>query len=408
MSLLPTVALLSSLGALSAGAPADVSAGAPAGEALAEPLALEWSAPAECPRSAAVVEAAMALVQEVRLARAREHRAAVHAPQVRASGRVVGGPASGYVLHLAFAGAGLRELPGETCDAIAEVAALLLAIAVEPAVMGGALGPQPGEAQPKLVPPPPLDWASEDLPDPGRSTPAQGDEEELTGEPGWSSLPSEGESERPSEADTGEGAALSGPSSAAPPPAPPDRRSPILGVKALGGLSLGILPSPAAFAGLSLGIEGEHARFELAGSYSGPSRETSAVNPEVGGRFTLWHASLRGCGVLPLTRAETPRLSAPLCAGLHAGAMSGRGEGALIPQTALSPWLGLSLAAALRAQLHRRIALWIDAEGLLSALRPRFHTDPAGTLWQAGRAGARFGLALEIRFDLQRTVRDGQ
>ncbi len=404
--LLTTLALLSASPALDA----PRAAAAPGATTGAEPLALEWSAPAECPGRDEVVEAAMLLVREGRLTRdPGAPRSADGGPTIRAQGRVDGAPGPGYRLHLAFTGAGVRELPGETCEAIAEAAALLLAIAVEPAVMGGAdpreeaspaptpsppaviplpeIGPAPETSPPEEAPlpgaPPPSSREDEGTEDADRDHPQPGAEADASRPPKG---PSEGDGPRPS----------------------PRRRRPLLGIKGLGGLNLGILPSPAAFAGLGLSLEWQHARVELVGSFAGPSRTTSTLNPEIGGRFNLWHAALRGCGVLPLTRAETPRLSAPLCAGLHLGAMSGRGEGALIPNTAYSPWIGLSLAAALRTQLHRRVALWLEAEGLLSALRPRFHTDPTGALWQADRVGARVGLALEIRLDLQRAALGGQ
>ena len=375
MSILPALLLQASLSAPSA---------APSTE---PPLALEWTAPPLCPQRDAVSEAVAALLAEVDAGRPSTPD---DEPEVRASALVEETPAGGYILHLTFAGAGVRDVPGETCESIAEVAALLLAIAIDPRVMGGE--PEPAA---ELDPPPSA------IPQPDYAVEAPQASEE--------GAPPE-ESVLPEERDPAEGSTRGLPSPAdTSRPAPPSAPTPwTIGLRALAGVGVGVLPSPAAFAGLSLGVEGRYARIELHGSYAGPARETSAVNPEVAGRFALWRAGVRGCGIIPLTAARSLRLSAPLCLGLDAGAMRGRGEGSVVPRTATSPWLGLSLAAALRAQLHPSVALWIDAEGLLSALRPSFHTDPSGPLWRASRFGGRFGLGLELRFDLQNAGRRGQ
>lgn len=378
-----------------------------------EALVLEWSAPAECPTGAKVRGDALELVRGVDRARG------VEAPARRvvvANGRVLR-RRGGYSLTLRFAGgaSGARTLEAASCPALGEAASLLLAIAVEPTLVGGAGAPgYPGGAG----------GAGRE---PGAGEGGGGIEVPRTG---VGSSGAEGDEADDRSTGSAAGAVTGGGSEAlwAPPVEPEaeplgtagevveaeddgardrEREVPFVGVRARGGASLGVLPTATQAAAIGVLVGRAAALGEVYGAFAGPVEVRSGANPEVGGRFTRWTGGVRVCGVLTIGRVRQVRFEAPLCGLAEVGAIRGVGTGALVPRAAASFWAAVGGGAALRVG-GPRWGVWADAEGVLALTRPRFHTEPSGALWEAGWGGGRFTVGVEFRGGLRKGRAGGQ
>jgi hypothetical protein len=126
------------------------------------------------------------------------------------------------------------------------------------------------------------------------------------------------------------------------------RRSyPSLGfsVGVLGGIDAFAMPGVAGQIRVLVGVKGRRWRSDVWGDYRFATDKESSVDPDAGGRFSRWAVGARGCG-LPVDR---PALQLPLCAGIEAGQIVGRGIGPnLNPRfTPRLPWVALTAAAGL-------------------------------------------------------------
>ena len=167
----------------------------------------------------------------------------------------------------------------------------------------------------------------------------------------------------------------------------------VVGVAA--GYGLHLLPAATPILSLAAGLVGPRWRADLRLAYWFPQSETSSENPAVGGRFSLWHAGVRGCAVAQLRRAN---LRFPSCLAFDGGAMHGRGEGALDDRAGMSLWLSTSAGTGVRWALASHVALKLDAEIVVALRRPRFRTDPSGSLFTAGLPAFALVAGLEHTF----------
>jgi hypothetical protein len=156
------------------------------------------------------------------------------------------------------------------------------------------------------------------------------------------------------------------------------------------GAGVGGLLFPAAGVGLSLapfvGTASFHARAVV--QYWAPQRIAFDPRRDVSGELQLVSGGLRACPQL-----EWARVRVPLCAGVDAGAMLGRGTGRdlAIPRSAREPWVGVVLEPGLTMGVTSRVSLWLALEGVVSLYRPRFGIEGTPQAWTAG-AGALRGL----------------
>lgn len=291
----------------------------------AEPV--HWDAPEACPDARQLIEDAEAL----------SGRTVADAVGLEVRGTVRPSAGGSWVLSLTIStpsGAQARELEAGSCEDLTDVAATLLAVALqEPAVV-------PPPAPPQEEPPPPK------LP-------------EATPPP-----VSDGE------------------------PVAPWRA--VLGVTA--SVGLGPLPGPAAALSISAGAERGRGRVEAEAEFWLP-RDARVADGEAGGSIALWTVGARGCGVPGVGRVRVP-----LCAGVQAGQMVGRGERLDAPRRAALPWLAGEVVAGLRVGVHPNLALRADLSALVPVLRPGFTVDGLGTVHRAALVGGTGGLGLEARF----------
>jgi hypothetical protein len=166
------------------------------------------------------------------------------------------------------------------------------------------------------------------------------------------------------------------------------------------GAGVGGLLFPAAGVGLSLapfvGTTRFHARAVV--QYWAPQRIAFDPERDASGELQLVSGGLRACPQL-----EWTRLRVPLCAGVDAGAMIGRGTGRdlAIPRSAREPWVGAVLEPGLTVRVTSRVSLWLALEGVVSLYRPRFAIEGTPRPWTAGAGALRglFGVQVHWRRD---------
>lgn len=295
---------------------------------------LTWSAPDACPPRADVIAEVTRLLGDLK-------------PQeawVSANGRVRATD-EGYALILEIRSGesvGERALQGESCKEVVDAAALIMAIAINPSVLERASGPAP-------VPDPRED------PEPA----SDADAEPVT-------VPS--------------------------PPLPAPRR-PAFVVRAGAGAGAFLLPGPTGTVAVAVGVVGRFWRVEAEGAYWFAREVTRA--DDVGGRFQLGWAGVRGCGA-----PERGDFEFPLCAGIDLGAMRGTGLGDALAsvRSRNAIWLAVRGGPSLVWRGNEWVGFWLAADGIVPVLRPRFDIQPSGReVFRVNPAGLQVQLGVEFR-----------
>lgn len=176
-----------------------------------------------------------------------------------------------------------------------------------------------------------------------------------------------------------------------PEPEPETRPQVLLGAN--GGVTWGAVPGVGGLIGLGVGMQWTRLRLELDGRYAFTRDARYGDRPEVGADLRQAYVVARGCGVL---RPQS-RLQVPLCGGIEAGAIMGRGVGLAQPKSDSIPWLAAQLRVGLIGMVHPRVGLSIAAEPYVTLLRPAFQVRPVGVLWRPRAAGVRALAGFEIR-----------
>lgn len=317
--------------------------------------AVQWQAPAGCPAAAAVEGRVHELLGRV----PAEH-------ELRAAGVVSGGPPWRLELETSIGGRSQRRaLQAADCRAVAEAAAVILAVSVDP--IGVSRAPV-GEG---IVEPPAARVA----------------------EPPPTSGPAAVEPTRPlaaSEAERSEA-----------PPRSRSRPRPSLGLRVGGGAEAAAIAGGTGGARLGLALAGARAFVELAGSYwvdrFVPLREGT---PPSGARVGLGTATLQA-GV----RLGSMRVGVPLSLGLEAGGLRTRAVGLDRGQALVLPWVAGVVGVGLQWSASRRVGLWAAVEGVLPLVRPRVRvgrTGPDGVaddviLHEPAEVGARALAGISIK-----------
>lgn len=315
--------------------------------AVATPVAPDvvWQAPPGCPTEAAVRDRIAALLAgtEGMMGSAVDLQV-----EALADGR--------WRLHASLhgpAGDGERTLDADNCDALAEAAALLTVIAAQPSLAG-------------TVPPVP-DTGTIPAPPPAADRPEGAPSRTVDREPAQEVVP-------------------------APPSATrPRARSGLLAVG--GGVAVGVLTTPMAALRAAGGVRGRRWSVALTQTFWLPRDMPGAENGDVGGRMWLWAAGVRGCGIPVDGRVEVD-----LCGAVEAGAVTGRGIGALtrsVRQT--SAWLALSGGPGVGVRLGARVRLTLGVDVLVVAVRPHFTVSGGGEVCCGARVGGRGLLGVELR-----------
>lgn len=361
-------------------------------------VTLDWRAPAVCPGPAAV----RAEIDEL-LAGAGDSPAG--AETVRASGRVFARNQATWAIAIELTIDGersRREIEGASCQALTSAAAFIIATAVDPRV---ATRPPPAVPPSTDTVDPPV-AADPEPPGTDPEPPSAGQEPSLASDrPGDADDPGSDASTRvpaPVEAagDRADPTPTPGPSTPAPgpeaPPTTPDDarpRRPRLALGTMAGVGFGPTPRVAAVLGLGVAAVGRAWRVALHGEYWTPSTATSSVNPAVGVQVQAWDLVVRGCGVLRRGRVEVP-----LCGGLGAGALRGRGTGDLATRRAASAgWIRVLGGPGVLFAVTPRVAVGARVDGSLTLAGGAFRTEPSGRAYEPRLGAVSGGALLEFR-----------
>jgi len=310
---------------------------------------VRWEAPAGCPDEAAVRAQIAALLAR---APAGTGQASEVALRVEA---LPGGRWRLVATITSPEGQGRRSLEGDRCEALAEAAALLTAIAAAPGLQEGPPAPV---ATPQATNPAPEVDAGELEPELPGPEPAP----EPVAEP---VVAAQKRPPRPLRATLG------------------------LGV----GVGVGALPGASALLRAAAGVRGRHWAVMLTQSFWLPRDLPAAEDERVGGRMWLAATGVRACGIVGKGRVE-----APLCAGIEAGALRGRGIGELMQSRAVtSGWAAASVGPGLHVRVAPRVALTLGAELLVMLTRVRFEVTGRGMVCCAAPAGATATAGVEVR-----------
>lgn len=267
---------------------------------------LSWSAPAGCP-SAEVVQQRIERILNRPLAEASASLAVTAVVTAPSEAQ----PWSVTLESGSDAARASRTLQAASCDELANVTALFVAILLEPK-LGEA--PEPAAAPPPSPPPPPPAL-------PARST-------------------------RP----------------AAGPPAAE------LALGAAGGVRSGLVPMLAPGVGLHGAFSWKALRTSIAASYWLPVSETVDSARTQGAELQLSSASGELCWQL-----TPPPLVPALCGGAEVGLIRGRGFGPGVMPRTRTAWIGsLSAGAVVQMRLSRRLALLLDGDAVLPLGDRRF------------------------------------
>lgn len=315
-----------------------------------KPTSIVWDAPPECPDVA-------------HLRRTIEHYAArgldtSGALLQSAEGELVPKP-GGYRLQLRMevAGGGSvdRVLDDASCAVLAETAALMIAVTIDPSAATRPPPPKEPTPPPKPEPAPPKPKPAPVV-EPRPTTPAPA----------------------PRECNAG--------------PRRRDRR-PCVALEVRTGMQLGILPKlVGAGIGGDIAVTWARLRLELGASHWFRRPARIGADRSAGGDLQLSVGSAGACARLGRRAFELP-----LCAGGELGAMHGRGVGIDSPRTERVLWAAAWAGPRALWIVHPRLVLLGGVDLVVPLARYRFEVAGLGVVHRVGPVGGRFRLGLGVR-----------
>lgn len=339
------------------------------------PIELRWDAPTACPAEPELRAAIEALLGAP-LSEPRPHRMTVIASvQAREPGWSL------RIFTVTADGTRERALRRDRdCATLARAAAVLIAMAIDPEVLGRldseslALleGPRPAPAPPEALPPANI------APAPVAST-----TREVASVPLSPPQPIR----------------VPAPVVNAPPQPPVARPRPYGAVRLQGGLGWGDLPATGGGLGVASALVWPRVRMEAL-AHLWPVRRVRLGAAEAGGDFLLWTLGARVCPVFH----PHPALEVPVCAGFEAGRVNVRGVELLNAAGVHSPWFGFVLAPALAYRPTRSLALWLSPELVVPVTRTTFSVVDVGPIHRAHPAIVRVVFGIELRFPRSRVM----
>jgi hypothetical protein len=262
------------------------------------------------------------------------------------------------VLHVQSARAqGERTLDADTCDVVAESAAVIIAMSGTSWATAG-VGPEEASLLGSAAP------TEEPTPEPQVAPPVQPPAPD-----------------RP--------AAASEPVHREPLPGPARVR-----LLPFASLDVGSLPSAAIGGGVGVGVAiTDRLTVGAAGALWTQRDGTLQENTQQGAEFDLVTGGLRGCYAVTRGRFE---LSPCALAGIAWS--KGRGFGAVHVSEASAAWVSVGAGVQWRWEMTRALALALELDALVSTSRPTFVILAAGTVHQPGAVVGRVLFGPEVRF----------
>ncbi|MEM7152856.1 MAG: hypothetical protein AAF799_08435 [Myxococcota bacterium] len=332
--------------------------------------ALRWDAPPQCPDERAVTEAVSRYVGRP-----------LASETVTATGRV-DTTADGYALELRLTGSGehteTRAVQDADCALLADVAALMVAIAIDPKATTLAIE----------MPDPPLQ-----SPDPAPIEPR--DEAPVEPQPEPEPQPDPAAAPEPPAAEDEPPRALRscrpGPSGLRHSPRDLRPSCGALGLRVA--LQAGALPQVGPGIGLDASLLWPRVSIVLGASFffDQPARLEQAT--ALGGDIRSGFGHVRACGRLGWNTLEFP-----LCGGVEVGALRGVGVGIDTPRDDRLGWFAAVADAGLAWSPTRRFALGTRVGPVVPLVRPSFEIAGLGAVFEPAPVGLRAALTAEVRF----------
>lgn len=329
-------------------------------QAVEDPIELRWSAPAACPDGARVRGEIDRLLGG--------KASASSGKRLRATAEVFASEAGGWRLKLATESAGAageRSLRDDSCEALANTAALILAMAFDPqavaeaeraraAAAGGPPAPATGSAPASVVPP---------------GTPAAPPTATTTR---TTAGPDEGAS--PEDA------------------AAPSSSDAFAGVRLAG--DTGTMLAPTLGVEVAAGYRWERLRLEADATFWFDRGVDLAGNASKGGEFSFVSGALGACGLLLRGAVEVGA-----CGALELGRVHAEGRGTVTESEATVLWVAGRATA--NAAISFTEAAWLRADAGVAVPagdRTRWDLTNAGSVGTSPVAVARFAVGPEVRF----------
>lgn len=196
-------------------------------------------------------------------------------------------------------------------------------------------------------------------------------------------------------------------------PLPVSRERVSLGVRVGASESIGDLPSTRSIplgAHLGLILRYKRLQVEIGGDFIKPLRsipaglpdtqELASGDPQINLRAAFGLARVCGLAV------RRPHVLLPLCIGLEAGGIAGalvQGVHVTPSSTKWQPWVGGRAGAELVVQLNQWLGIWMSVDVCLAQIRSGFSITGDNEVYSVlggHRVGGRFGLGLEVRFNV--------
>lgn len=335
-----TLAFLGFLGAWCGSSSVAAASHAPVEEGAFE---LRWQAPAMCPDRRAASDALRAQLRGL--------------PQEGSADVVITEDPRGFAATIVIAGDApfaSRDLVAGDCDALARASVLVIAVAIDPVAVVGAVDPTDGAIPPPVATGGVVDDAPRVRVDVVPRT-----------------------------------AATSAPRRAS----PWSHR-----VRVGGGVGNQAVGAIHGAAQLGYAAVRDPVRVELLATWGSP--RTLRYADGAGVRVQSLGIAARGCLEPKVGRSANPsanRLSLPVCLGLEGGPSFGRGRDVPRPTGAINGWLAAELGVAAIVRVHPRVGLVIAADAHVALLRPAFHLGVRSEIVDAPQVGARGLLGLELR-----------
>jgi hypothetical protein len=321
--------------------------------------AFEWDAPPECPSRADVIASVRSYLPELDEPPPSPSRADL---RVTVSVASEGESWTASVRMSGRDGASERRFSSPACTELADAAALITAVALDPVLVARRVAEQREAAELESLQPVEPEPAE---PEPIEPPAAELDESEPLGSLNLSIDDDD------------------------PEPLPPRSFELALGVFGTGAWG----PATVGFGGLagSFAAFADRWRWQLEGGWSIP--RTLTLDDGRRGRVQAWWLGTRGCVVPRVGVVELPS-----CPGVEAGQVF---AGGLPPTTNVStasqPWVAIVVGQGLRWPFLDRLALTLEAAVLVALVRGRF-TIGDETLASLTPVGFRGALGLEARF----------
>jgi hypothetical protein len=278
---------------------------------------------------------------------------------------------------------GVRSFSAPNCTDLARTAALIVALAVQPAEGPDRTEPGPEAGEPVTG-----------VPAAGAAAARRMDDRRMD------------DSEWPRPIDLGDLGDLGGQGSGA---RDPRRGLAVFGlpfdvaVRLMVGGDSGVLPGFAPSMHAVLGAQYDRWRLEVGGSYVFEQRAPMPSDPDTGGLISVAAAALRTCAEI----FRGPAL-ASLCGGGELGVFRSTGYGNIMPISRSQTHAALSSGASLAVKVRDSIYIRLDASAAAMLVRPRFAicrvgsaedcAVPLETLWQPEQVLGRVQAGVEMFF----------